>query len=122
MRADRNYWAALTNTVTVNVAEKAVSAASDAALMAPGPSQCAVVAATPCTSAQIAAQDLSDWAIALGTTLPTGTALITCTFDKTGTNPITCTIQINWTENVVSSSNAGNAAPLQTQYTLYVEP
>lgn len=122
MRADRTYWAALTNTVTVNVTNKTITAASDAALTTAAPAQCAVVAATPCTSAQIAAQDLSDWAAALGTTLPNDTALITCTFDKTGANPITCTIQLNWTENVVSASNAANTAPLQTQYTLYVEP
>jgi hypothetical protein len=122
MRADRAYWAALTHTVTVNVTNKIITAASDPALLAPPPSQCAVVAATPCTSAEIAAQDLSDWVAALGTTLPGDTAAITCNLDKTGANPITCIIQLNWSENVVFAHNLATTAATKAQYTLYVEP
>jgi type IV pilus assembly protein PilV len=125
MRADRAYWATLTDTVTVNVTNKTITAATDPALMAPPSSHCAVVAAIPCTSAQIAAQDLSDWVAALGATLPNDTAVITCNLDRAGANPITCTIQLSWSENVVSSRSAGNAsntAAPQTQYALYVEP
>lgn len=136
MRADRSYWAALTNNVTVNVANKVVTGATDPALTTAAPAQCAVVTDTPCTSAQIASQDLSDWAIAVGSALPNGTATISCNYDKTGANPVTCTIQLNWTENVVALNTSTNAAATlaqnaaantapaftQSQYTLYVEP
>jgi type IV pilus assembly protein PilV len=136
MRADRAYWAALTNDVIVNVANKRVVAASDPALTAAAPAQCAIVADVPCTSAQIASQDLSDWASAVGSALPNVVAKVSCSFDKAGANPVTCIIRLDWTENVVALNTSSNAAaaPTQnaaantaqafthTQYTLFVEP
>jgi type IV pilus assembly protein PilV len=135
MRADRAYWANLPNDVTVNVANRAVTAATDATLTAAAPGQCATIA-TPCSNGQIAAQDLSDWATAVGTNLPNGTATISCKLDVTGVNPITCSIVLNWTENVVALNTTSNAAATaaenaaantaatftQAQYTLIVEP
>jgi hypothetical protein len=99
-------------------------------------SQCADAAA-PCTSAQVAAQDLSEWATTLVAVLPglTG-AVITCQFDATAVNPVTCSIQLAWNENVVGLNTATSAtataaqnqtalsaaSQTQTQYILYVQP
>lgn len=134
MRADRNYWSAIAANLTVNVsAAGAVSSTQDPTLNAAPASHCTSTA-TPCTSAQVAAQDLSDWATALVAVLPGGSAVITCQFDATGVNPVSCGIQLTWNENVIALNTATNASATtaqnqtalsalsQTQYTLYVEP
>jgi type IV pilus assembly protein PilV len=134
MRADRNYWSAIGANLTVNVsATGAVSSTQDPTLNAAPASHC-TSAATPCTSAQVAAQDLSDWATALVAVLPGGSAVITCQVDATGANPVSCGIQLTWNENLIALNTATNAsatatqnknalsAASQTQYSLYVEP
>ena len=91
--------------------------------------------ATPCSTAQLAAYDLNEWAAALAQLLPSATATISC---PTLTAPRSCTIQITWQENAVgvnsqetsaAQANATNGAdanlPAAFQiptYTLYVEP
>jgi type IV pilus assembly protein PilV len=134
MRADRNYWSAIAANLTVNVSNTgSVSSAQDANLNAAPASHCTSVA-TPCTSAQIAAQDLSDWATTLIAVLPAGTAAIQCNVDATGANPVGCRIQLTWLENMIALNTATNASTTttqnknalsalsQTQYSLYVEP
>jgi type IV pilus assembly protein PilV len=134
LRADRTYWSTIPATLTIDVASTAVvTATPDNTLNnAPG-SHCATVAPA-CTSAQIAAQDLSDWAQTLTTVLPGGTAKVVCTVDAAGVNPVSCSILLRWNENVVALNTANNAgmtaaqnkaalaATQPTQYTLYVEP
>jgi type IV pilus assembly protein PilV len=134
LRADRNYWSAIAANLTVNVANSgSVSSTQDATLNAAPTSHCASVA-TPCTSAQVAAQDLSDWAKTLIAVLPSGSAVIQCNIDATGVNPVGCRIQLTWNENVIALNTATNtsatttqnqtalSAVSQTQYSLYVEP
>lgn len=141
LRADRNYWSAITANLTVNVSSTGVvTSTQDPTLNAAPASHCASVAA-PCTSAQVAAQDLSDWATGLVVgaagavaVLPGGSAVITCQVDATGANPVTCRITLTWNENVVglntatsaTATAAQNQAALsnisQTQYILYVQP
>jgi type IV pilus assembly protein PilV len=134
MRADRTYWSAIGATLTVNVASTGgVTAAPDATLNAVPASHCASVAPA-CTSAQIAAQDLNDWAQTLINILPGGSAVVLCNVDATGANPVSCSIQLNWNENLVALNTATNASATTaqnqnalsnaqpTQYTLYVEP
>jgi type IV pilus assembly protein PilV len=134
MRADRNYWSAITLTpFTVSVASNGTVTATDSNLNTAPAAHCSSVA-TPCTSVQVAAQDLSDWATTLGGVLPGSNATITCTVDATGSNPVACMIQLNWNEHVMALSTANNASQTvaqnqtalagvsATQYTLYVEP
>jgi type IV pilus assembly protein PilV len=134
LRADRNYWSAIAANLTVTVANSgSVSSAQNATLNAAPASHCTSVT-TPCTSAQIAAQDLSDWAKTLIAVLPAGSAVIQCNIDATGTNPVGCRIQLTWNENVIALNTATNtsatttqnknalSAVSQTQYSLYVEP
>jgi type IV pilus assembly protein PilV len=86
---------------------------------------------TPCTVANMAAFDLSEWAKALQAVLPNYTATVAC---GTGT-PITCTITITWSENAaaVNSTEAAAASAASAasstvnafafpSYTLYVQP
>jgi type IV pilus assembly protein PilV len=141
LRADRSYWSAITANLTVNVSSTGVvTSTQDPALNAAPASHC-TSAATPCTSKQVAAQDLSDWATGVITgaagvvaVLPGGSAVITCQVDATGANPVTCRIQLNWNENVVALNTATSAtatatqnnnalaALSPTQYILYVQP
>jgi type IV pilus assembly protein PilV len=134
MRADRTYWSAIGATLTVSVANTGVvTAAPGATVIAAPASNCASVAPA-CTSAQIAAQDLNDWAQTLINILPGGSAVVQCKVDATGANPVSCSIQLTWNENLVALNTATNAsatatqnqnaltAVQQTKYTLYVEP
>ena len=136
MRADRLYWArSLTAdpAVNINVASATVTA-SDSNLLAPPAGGC--TAASPCTgAAQLAAQDLQDWASSLQTMLPANTspaATVNCQI-PTG-SPVTCAIHISWTEHLVSTIYSTNTLSTlqqttqaaqqagQTSYTLYTEP
>ena len=139
IHADRSYWYYITNTLTVTVSSAgAVASTQDARLNSTAgarPTPCtAVPPATPCTAAQIAAQDLGEWADGIVGILPPNSAsTITCNA-PTATLTVECSIAITWTENVVSSdvgqsssaTQAQNSAALQnitaSQYTLYVDP
>jgi type IV pilus assembly protein PilV len=134
LRADRNYWSAITANLRVDVSSTgAVSSVQDATLNAVPASHC-TSAVAPCTSAQVAAQDLNDWAQTLIAVLPAGSAVVQCNVDATAANPVTCSIQLTWNENVVALNTATSAtataaqnqtalsAVSQTQYILYVQP
>jgi type IV pilus assembly protein PilV len=139
IHADRRYWFYLTNALTVTVSSAGtVASAQDATLnstAAARPTPCtAVPPATPCTAAQIAAQDLGEWADGIiGILPPNSASTITCNAPS-ATVTVECSIAITWTENVVSSdvgqnssaTQAQNSSALQnittSQYTLYVDP
>jgi type IV pilus assembly protein PilV len=139
IHADRRYWFYLTNALTVTVSSAGtVASAQDASLnstAAARPTPCtAVPPATPCTAAQIAAQDLGEWADGIiGILPPNSASTITCNAPS-ATVTVECSIAITWTENVVSSdvgqnssaTQAQNSSALQnittSQYTLYVDP
>jgi type IV pilus assembly protein PilV len=135
MRADRAYWAHVPTdpAVSVNVVSSVITAADPDLIVAPS-SGC--TAQSPCTTAaQVAAQDLHDWAGSLQTMLPAGstpTATVSCQI--TAANPVTCAIYIAWTEHLVSTPYSTNIAATaqqtaaavqqaeQTSYTLYAQP
>jgi type IV pilus assembly protein PilV len=137
MRADRAYWAAITapaaTPFVVTVNSSGAVTATDTTLQTAG-SLCTSTA-TVCTSNQVAALDLNNWATALVATLPapaagTNNAVITCIYSP----PVSCTIQLNWNENVVAMNTSTNTAATQAQnsaalqaitattYTVYVDP
>ncbi|HEV2704004.1 MAG TPA: prepilin-type N-terminal cleavage/methylation domain-containing protein [Steroidobacteraceae bacterium] len=77
------------------------------------------------SASQIAAYDVQQWAASLATVVPAAQATIAC---NTATSPLSCTIQIQWAENVTSTSNSAAASSSGANalnspvYTLYVEP
>lgn len=142
IHADRKYWFYLPSALTVTVSSAGAVAStqdstlnSTAATRAATPNPCtAVPPATPCTAAQIAAEDLGEWADGvIGILPPNSASTITCNAPS-ATVTVECKIVIAWTENVVSSdvgqnssaTQAQNTSALQnitsSQYTLYVDP
>lgn len=88
-----------------------------------------------CSSQDMAAYDLSQWAGTTNSTTTTGmasvlknsTTTIGCAQNTSANNVVTCTITITWQENTIAanSQEEQNGAPssFQTQsYTLVVEP
>jgi len=135
MQADRAYWSNETaaQLVITIPATGAFTAPADPTLAAP--TNLCQATASPCTPAQLAAQDLNDWMGALRTALPTATAVITCVPGATS-NSAACNIVITWTDTVVALNTATNTAAsasanntalqnfaLNTStYTLFVQP
>jgi len=139
MQADRAYWSSIvavspTNFVVTVASNGTVNSTSDPTLDSTAPTTNCTSTATPCTPAQLVAQDLNDWAYALIGVLPNGAASIQCNSDATGKNPVGCTISLQWTENLVelntatnsaaaaAASNAALQATAPTTYSLFVEP
>ncbi|MGH8260918.1 MAG: type IV pilus modification protein PilV, partial [Steroidobacteraceae bacterium] len=133
LHADRAYWANIAASLTVSVDATGAITAGDTTLQTAPTGGC-TSASTPCSSAQIAAQDLSDWVTSLTGILPGSTATVQCDVDSTKANPVSCSIDLQWTENLVALNTATNTAATATQtatalqnaakteYTLYVEP
>jgi len=57
---------------------------------------------TVCTPAQMAYADLYQWSQGVGTTLPSGTAIISC---PSGITPASCTLTLSWQEQNVALNN-----------------
>jgi type IV pilus assembly protein PilV len=135
LRADRSYWSAIAANLTVNVSSTGVVTSTQDPTLNSAPASHCTSAATPCTSAQVAAQDLREWSDTLVAVLPglTG-AVIACRVDATAANPVTCSVTLTWNENVVALNTATSAtataaqnqsalaALSPTQYILYVQP
>ncbi len=122
MRADRNYWSAVTTPFTYTATATTISSPTDGTLT--GIYACASGGSTPaCTAPQIAAYDLQAWVTAINAVLPKPTATISCPAVVTAGTPIGCTIKISWQEETVdvNTTSAGNAMTAAA-YTLYVVP
>ena len=151
MHADRAYWsssASVPGTVTVTTAAGTATLGSSSATMAAALAAvtgtacpttanmnaslscyCATGYSAPCSTVNMAANDLYDWGMALGAVLPSATATVTC---NTADAPVDCTIALTWVENAVSlnatestaatANGAAGAAFQQVGYTLYVVP
>jgi type IV pilus assembly protein PilV len=124
MRADRAYWSAETlSPLTVKIAAGVVSSTNDTSLQGLDP--------CPCTSPQLAMNDLNDWAKELNQLAPAATSVVTCTPPPAATpslTPVSCQIVVSWTESVVASNaqqalqEQQAAAPAPTSFTIYVNP
>jgi type IV pilus assembly protein PilV len=129
MHADRAYWCLATTLgclgpapTTATITGATVSAASDPRLTAGADCW----NARPCTAVNMAAYDLTNWALSAQTMLPSYVATVACPLPPAN-YPLTCTITLTWTENTVAANTQGNqgagAAAFQTPtYILYVEP
>lgn len=131
IHANRGYWQAVsvpfTASVSVNKTASALSttiSSSDTAMAGMSLS----CLSTVCTPAQMAAYDLSQWALALYNLSPTLTSTapsVACagSLAISGTPVVICTVQIQWTENTVgvNGAYAANATPALS-FDLVVEP
>ena len=124
MHIDRAYWANV-GTKTVTVTGTTIPDSTLGAVQSCTGS--GGTRPTPCTAAQMAAEDLQLWAKSAQAVLPNDSATITC--NQTGVVPVTCTIQIQWAEHIVNSNNqeatTANVTAVtssSTSYTLSVEP
>lgn len=135
MHADRDFWDGSTTDWDPSSADLSVAvtdAAGTITFSASGstnlasdvasPTDCST--AGPCSSVNMAAYDLTQWASALNVVLKNSTSNIDCA----PTNGIvTCTINVQWTENAVAANSeetaAGAPAKLVNQsYQLVIEP
>lgn len=129
MHADRGYWATSSATagatITWNGTALVISDPNLATVQT-----CTTPAAGACSTQQIAAYDVQNWAgtatTGLVALMPGFTATITCTPTASQT-PVTCIITISWPENAVAANaQQTNLAALQAatnpSYTLNVEP
>jgi type IV pilus assembly protein PilV len=127
MSADRTYWAAGAAPLTVNIDIPGATVAATDATLQTAPGGGCTSSAAPCSSAQIAAQDLKDWVTSLNGQLANGTAVINCSA-ATAASPVNCTIVLQWVENLVApgAQTAAQSSAMQavasTSYTLYVTP
>jgi type IV pilus assembly protein PilV len=122
MRADRNYWSAVTTPFSYSAPGTGAPTTTDSTLT--NAYVCTSGGANaPCTPAQLAAVDVQSWVTTINATLPNPTATISCPAVVTAGTPIGCTIQVTWQEeNVALNSNSvGNTLTAPT-YTLYVVP
>jgi type IV pilus assembly protein PilV len=125
MHTNRDYWVANPPppSFTVAVATGTAPVITDPTNILNVAATCAT--ATPCTAQQLAAFDVQQWGLALTQVVPAALATISC--NNTAV-PLSCTIQIQWAENVTSTSNtvaassSGANALNSPVYTLYVEP
>jgi type IV pilus assembly protein PilV len=126
MHENRTYWSSAAPAANAGGIEvKGTGPGSSPQITASGtlttPVDCTTGATVPyCTSDQVAAYDLQQWATAVNSVLPNYDAKITCT----GVSPVSCVISINWQERAVALNTAqASTAALQAPiYTLYVEP
>jgi type IV pilus assembly protein PilV len=112
MRANRSYWSTVPNGFTFSNTAGTISSPNDATLT----NNYACTSA--CTTAQVAAHDLTIWAASLTAVLPKPTATISCP------TPAGCSIQITWVENTVTvnSQTQGTTALTAPTYTVFVVP
>ncbi len=132
MHANRDYWVggppptSFTITVaTTGPGTTSVTINDPTNVLSAVPACGTTSACTTGNSSQIAAYDVQQWAAALAQVVPAALATVAC---NNTTPPLSCTIQIQWAENVTSTSNtvaatSSGANVLNSPvYTLYVEP
>ena len=123
MHADRAYWSLASSATPTLVSGATIASSPDANLV----SGVDCWNNRPCSTVQMAAYDLTQWAISTQTILPSYQASILCPPPAAVTLPSTCTITLTWTENTVAANKQGivpaAGAAFQTPtYILYVQP
>jgi type IV pilus assembly protein PilV len=122
MHADRAYWSLASSATATVVSGTTIASSPDPNLV----SGVDCWANAPCTTVQMAAYDLTQWAISTQTILPSYQASIWCPVPAASL-PNTCTVTLTWTENTVAANQQGivpaTGALFQTPtYVLYVQP
>jgi type IV pilus assembly protein PilV len=123
LHADRAYWSQASSGVATVISGTTIASSPDPFLVSGV--DCWVN--RPCTTVQMAAYDLTQWAVSAQSIFPSYQAFILCPVPLATTLPNTCTIRLTWTENTVAANQQGivpvGGAAFQTpQYILYVQP
>lgn len=123
LHADRAYWSLASSGAATVISGTTITSSPDPFLVSGV--DCWVN--RPCTTVQMAAYDLTQWAISAQSIFPSYQASILCPVPAAANLPNTCTITLNWTENTVAANKQGvvpaAGAAFQTpQYILYVQP
>jgi len=117
IHANRGYWSSGSAPVPITITTTSTSVTiSDSTLS--NVKSCTSTT-NPCTTTEMAAYDLQNWAASLGTLLPNAGATISC---PTVSTPITCNIVLSWSEKVVAINKQTNTAVRTTDYQMFVEP
>lgn len=132
MHTNRDYWVAgpppasfTVDVATTGPGTRSVTITDPTNTLNAAPTCGTTSACTAGNASQIAAYDVQQWGAALAQVVPAARATITC---NNTVPPLSCTIQIQWAENVTSTSNgaaatsSGANALNSPLYTLYVEP
>ncbi len=123
MHGNQDFWATGAAPATVTISGTTVT---DGSGILNATTSCGPKATVGCTAAQMAANDVQDWAFNMNARFPSYAATIQCT-TAIGT-PISCVVNLTWTEKYVAvnrSTAAANGAVQGSsalQYSLYVEP
>jgi type IV pilus assembly protein PilV len=124
MHANRNYWAAGLEPVTLIISGTTFNPAINASAATAG--FCVSGSGnTPCSETQLAAFDLYNYATSLNSMLNNSSPITTITCPAPA-NPVSCSIQVTWNEHAVSLDKQSATTTTDTTflptYTLYVEP
>ncbi|WP_219215092.1 type IV pilus modification protein PilV [Variovorax boronicumulans] len=125
MQGNRTYWASGVAPASFSTAQSTVTDATGVLSATVGSCEAAAKPATPaCTSAQLAARDVQQWASNLANLLPTSSSTVSC---STSTSvPVSCVLTISWKERYVASTRATASDSAATggsrSFTLYIEP
>jgi type IV pilus assembly protein PilV len=122
MHADRAYWSLASSAVPTVITGTTIASSPDPLLV----SGVNCAAGPACTPVQMAAYDLTQWAVSAQTIFPSYQASILC-LPPVASLPNSCTITMTWTENTVAANKQGivpaAGAAFQTPtYILYVQP
>ncbi|HEX4376348.1 MAG TPA: type IV pilus modification protein PilV [Steroidobacteraceae bacterium] len=125
MHANRSFWASQLGTVFTNTYNSATqtNTPGGTVVMAGGE---VCEAPTVCSAPQVAGYDVYKWVFSLNANLPNASETVQCTSGAPGPNA--CTITIDWTEQIVNSSQqqvqpvAGAATIARPTYILNVVP
>jgi len=119
MHANPGYWAAglAPGSTTIYYNTSNVLQISDTGLATAA--TCLTSGSGSCTTAQMAAYDVQQWANDLKSVLPSPLATVTC---STSGFPVTCTVTVQWAENAVAGNAQQTLALAAPTYTLFVQP
>jgi type IV pilus assembly protein PilV len=122
MRTNRLFWSTATATaVTISISAGAATITSVPTSSGLATAiDCTPSGAAPCTTAQMAAYDVNQWAVDVSTLLPNSTTTIAC---PNLPLPVVCTIKVAWNEKTVGiNKNIVTSSQPDTTLLLYVEP
>jgi type IV pilus assembly protein PilV len=131
MRANHSYWSTVATTTTpfsVTFSGTAITVIADSGGTMSGSYGCKLGGANaPCTTAQMAAYDVTDWLTSLNAILPNPSGSITCpALVAAVATAVACTITISWLESTTGinqQSTQGTAIKATgPSYTLLVVP
>ncbi len=123
MRANKAFWQSSTAySQNFTIPAGGTSYTPPSPMVVPGTTDTTCSATTACTPANMAYDDVKNWANAFNQQFPTGTATVVC--NGGASIPETCDITLSWTEHsvAINRSTAGGASTSTANIVLHVQP